>query len=116
MLPYTLVEEKIDHDVPRVGGGDGPPHLQHHAGEKKVETPDAVLPLVVSGDTDVHVTHGGVGVAESDDGNVAQSRLIGRLAAHQQEQWLEQGCIYIICDNNMCIVVFFLFSVVIGKE
>ena len=64
------------HDIPWVGGGDGPPHLQHHAGEQEVEAPNAVLALVVGGDANVDVSHGGVSVAESDHRDVAQGSFV----------------------------------------
>lgn len=62
---------------------NGTAHLQDHTGEEPEETTDAMLALVVGGDTDVDVSHGGIGVTESNGGNVTESGFLNGLQANQ---------------------------------
>ena len=67
------------HHVPWLGSGDCAAHLQNHAGQQPEEGTNAVLALIVGGDSNIHVPHWRVGVTERDHGDVSQRCLHDRL-------------------------------------
>ena len=75
-----LTEVEIDHDVP---GGlavvDGATEAEDLTGKHPPDKTDGVTTLVVGGDGDVNILGGGIGVAESDDGDVDVAGLLDSL-------------------------------------
>lgn len=74
LLLYFLgvpVEEHVNHDIPTVAcSGDGSTESEDFTGKEPPYETDGVLGLVVRGDGDINEFSGGVGVAESNDGDV----------------------------------------------
>lgn len=65
------VEVEIHHDIPfRLAVGQRPAQTEDFAGQHPPDQTDGVTALVVGGDGDVDEFGGGIGVAESDDGDV----------------------------------------------
>ena len=67
----VTVEEHVDHNVPAVGGtGDGAPETEDLTGKEPPDETDGVTGLVVGGDSNIDELQGGIGVTESNDGDV----------------------------------------------
>lgn len=85
-------------------GTDGTTHLQNHPGEQPKETPDAVLALVIGRNANVDVPHGGVGVAESNSGDVSEGSfldglVIGPGVGKDEEAGLAEGSLELVGEG-----------------
>ena len=78
-LLNIAVEEEVNRNVPLGGARDSAAKAEDLTGEKPEEEADRELTLVVGRDSDVNVLEGGVGVAESDDGDVRERGLANGL-------------------------------------
>lgn len=69
------------------------------AGQQPVEQADRVLAAVVGGDGHINVAEGRIGIAESNDGDVAVSSLQDGLVIHawvgdDQQAWLNEALLF----------------------
>ena len=83
LLFGVTVEEHINHDVPRSGAGDGATETEDLTGQHPVGKTNGVLGAVVGGDGNVDVTEGGLGIGESDNGDVDVRSLLDGLVVGQ---------------------------------
>ena len=72
-------EEGVDHDVPLGRALDGAAEVENLTGEHPVDEGDGLLTLVVDGDGNIDVLERGIGIAESDDGDVHVASLLDGL-------------------------------------
>ena len=75
LLPLNFlrvtVEEHVNHDVPAVRcSGDRSAQTEDFAGKEPPDETDGMSSLVIGRNGNVYELQGGIGVAESDDGNV----------------------------------------------
>ena len=83
LLFGVTVEEHVDHDVPRSRAGNGATEAENLAGQHPVSKTDGVLGAVVGGDGNIDVTEGGLGIGESDNGDVDVRSLLDGLVVGQ---------------------------------
>lgn len=70
---------QIYHDIPLVSWKNCTTHLEDHSSEQPEKTTNALLPLVIGRNANINIAHGGVSVAEGNDGNVSKCRLLNGL-------------------------------------
>lgn len=83
LLFGVAVEEHIDHDVPRSSAGDGAAEAKDLTSQHPVSETNGVLGAVVGGNGNIDVTEGGLGIGESDNGDVDVGSLLDGLVVGQ---------------------------------
>lgn len=67
------------HDIPLLSWAEGSTHLQDHPSQEPEQATNAEFPFVVGRDTNVHITHGRIGVTEGNGGDVSEGSFQNRL-------------------------------------